>query len=388
MHYNYHYVNIPKVLIELKKGENKITMNRSADGCDGIGKVGLIKFPSPIHQLESVSEDYGCNIYVKRDDLIGVGLGGNKVRKLEYLLADALRKKRKLIVTAGSLQTNHGMLTALCATKLGLHCVLFLMVEEGSVPKNLSGNLILDEFIGCDIEFVYVADIMENEQLTTEEKELKSQERLTLHEQQKLQSYLDRYHLTKDDIYYINSAGSMPLGVLGYVDCVKEIKRQSDMSFEYIFCGNGSGGTFAGMWLGCRMYMPDTKVIAVNIEEMPCNKCVFIVDLIENAAHLLNQVVTISQDDLKILSNSLGIGYAKPDEETMRTIEYFARKEGLFLDPVYTGKIFNGALKYIDNQLKFSDTNILLLHSGGIPGIYNENMICYKSQHSTLLNRE
>ena len=92
-------------------------MNRSADGCDGIGKVGLIKFPSPIHQLESVSEDYGCNIYVKRDDLIGVGLGGNKVRKLEYLLADALRKKRKLIVTAGSLQTNHGMMTAIWASR-------------------------------------------------------------------------------------------------------------------------------------------------------------------------------------------------------------------------------------------------------------------------------
>ena len=93
--------------------------------------------------------------------MIGVGLGGNKVRKLEYLLADAMKSKCRLIVTSGSLQTNHGMLTALCATKLGLHCVLFLLIEESEYPRHLSGNLILDEFIGCDVEFVYVADIME-----------------------------------------------------------------------------------------------------------------------------------------------------------------------------------------------------------------------------------
>lgn len=352
-----------------------------------IRKTELIKFPSPIHKLDAVSRDYGCSIYIKRDDLIGVGLGGNKVRKLEYLLADAIKSKCRLIVTSGSLQTNHGMLTALCASKLGLYCVLFLLIEESKCSRNLSGNLILDEFTGCDVEFVYVADIMENNDLTTQEKDYLSGERLAHCKKQRLASYLSNYGLTEEDVYYINSAGSMPLGVLGYVDCIKEIKEQTNESFDYIFCGNGSGGTFAGMWLGTYIYMPNTKVIAANIEEMSRDKPGFIVDLIKSAAQLLEQHVEVSVNNLEILSNSLGVGYAKPDDETMKVIEYVARKEGIFLDPVYTGKIFNGALKYIETRLKFSGKHILLLHSGGIPGIYNENMLLYKSKSSALLDR-
>lgn len=368
-------------MIVITPKENK------GNGTGDIGKAGLIKFPSPIHKLDAVSRDYGCSIYIKRDDLIGVGLGGNKVRKLEYLLADAVKNKCRLIVTSGSLQTNHGMLTALCASKLGLHCVLFLLIEERGFSGHLSGNLILDEFAGCDVEFVYVADIMENNDLTAEERDRLSGERLEACKKQRLVSYRSKYGLSEDDIYYINSAGSMPLGVLGYVDCVEEIKKQAAQSFDYIFCGNGSGGTFAGMWLGGRIYMPDTKVVAVNIEEMSRDKPGFIVGLIESAARLLNQQVKVSVNDLEFLSNSIGAGYAKPDDETMKTIEYVARKEGVFLDPVYTGKIFNGALNYIESNLKFSGKHIMLLHSGGIPGIYNENMILYKSKSSALLDR-
>ncbi|ARE65186.1 hypothetical protein ADH76_06110 [Enterocloster clostridioformis] len=387
-----HYARITMFYLLIGKiwGRGTIDISSKDDRGNGIGgirKTELIKSPSPIHKLDAVSRDYGCSIYIKRDDLIGVGLGGNKVRKLEYLLADAMKSKCRLIVTSGSLQTNHGMLTALCATKLGLHCVLFLLIEESEYPRHLSGNLILDEFIGCDVEFVYVADIMENNDLTTEEKDRLSGERLAHCKKQRLASYLSKYGLTEADVYYINSAGSMPLGVLGYVDCMKEIKKQTNSSFDYIFCGNGSGGTFAGMWLGAYIYMPDTKVIAVNIEEMSRDKPGFIVDLIKSAAQLLERYVEVSVNNLEILSNSLGVGYAKPDDETMKIIEYVARKEGIFLDPVYTGKIFNGALNYIETSLKFSGKHILLLHSGGIPGIYNENMLLYKSKSSALLDR-
>lgn len=337
-------------------------------------KISVTITPSPISKLNS-SFTLNNNVYIKRDDLLGAGLGGNKLRKLEYLFAKARSLDKKLIITHGSLQTNHGMLTALCSSKLNIPCVLYLLLESEEQIGQKSGNFLLNSYLDANLEIINVIDIMENSKFSVEEKDALVEIRLKKKITETIENYLQKYNINKDDIFYIDHAGSTPEGILGYVDCVKEIKNQSDISFDYIFCGNGSGGTYAGILLGCSLYSPNTKVIAVNIEEMSSKKPDFIRKLIKNAQNILNTNVKIS--DFLFLNNAIGNGYAIPDKDTIEFIKNFAKNEGIFLDPIYTGKIFRGAFDYIKEENQIVNKNILILHSGGIPGIFNDNMVSF-----------
>ncbi len=348
-------------------------------------RVGFISSPTPLYRLSGVSADFGCDIFVKRDDLAGIGFGGNKLRKLDYLIADALKKGCSAIVTNGSLQTNHGMLTALCATKAGLRCLLFLLIEDAG-KKTLSGNLLLDDYIGCDIELVDVSDIMASKR-SVEEKDLLCEARLRLRKEEVLPHYLNKYETQRDALYEIPSAGSTPTGIMGYFSCMREISDQTESPFDYIFCGNGSGGTYAGLWLGSKFLQTGSRIIGVNIEEMNPKKPAFIANLINSAAENLGLSVKAQPEDFCFLTNSVNLGYGIPDDDTMSVIEYMARKEGFFLDPVYSAKVFNGALKFIRQNRLPRNSRILLLHSGGLPGIFNENMIEYRNQRSGILDR-
>lgn len=340
-----------------------------------VNSINLGLKPTPIHKLENISMEYGCEIYIKRDDLIGVGLGGNKVRKLEYLLKDAKDKGAKVVYTNGALQTNHGMLTATCASKLGMKCLLFLKKDDKKEIEKLSGNLLLDEYIGCDVIFLDVSNISDSN-----EANLKFNEEIERH----IEEYKEKHSLKDEEVYNIPFGGSTPLGILGYSECIKEIMEQ-DKRFEYIFSGNGSGGTYGGVFLGCKLYAPNAKAIGVNVMHMPQDKKTFIKGLIDEALNYYDGKVEIDESEMKLLSNSINEGYAIPDQETINFIKKMARTEGIFLDPVYSGKIFNGALKYIDENLKGSGKKILIIHSGGLPGLFNEPMIDFCSNSSDVL---
>ena len=340
-----------------------------------INSINLGLKPTPIHKLENISKEYGCEIYIKRDDLIGVGLGGNKVRKLEYLLKDAKDRGAKVVYTNGALQTNHGMLTATCASKLGMKCLLFLKKDGKKEIEKLSGNLLLDDYIGCDVIFLDVSNISDSN-----EANLKFNEEIEKH----IEEYKEKHSLKDEEVYNIPFGGSTPLGILGYSECIKEIMEQ-DKGFEYIFSGNGSGGTYGGVFLGCKLYAPNTKAIGVNVMNMPQDKKTFIKGLIDEALNYYDVKVEIDESEMKLLSNSINEGYAIPDQETINFIKKMARAEGIFLDPVYSGKIFNGALKYIDENLKDSGKKILIIHSGGLPGLFNEPMIDFCSNRSDVL---
>lgn len=340
-----------------------------------VNSINLGLKPTPIHKLENISMEYGCEIYIKRDDLIGVGLGGNKVRKLEYLLKDAKDRGAKVVYTNGALQTNHGMLTATCASKLGMKCLLFLKKDDKKEIEKLSGNLLLDEYIGCDVFFIDVSNISDSN-----EANLKFNEEIEKH----IEEYKEKHSLKDEEVYNIPFGGSTPLGILGYSECIKEIMEQ-DKGFEYIFSGNGSGGTYGGVFLGCKLYAPNAKAIGVNVMHMPQDKKTFIKGLIDEALNYYDVKVEIDESEMKLLSNSINEGYAIPDQETINFIKKMVRTEGIFLDPVYSGKIFNGALKYIDENLKGSGKKILIIHSGGLPGLFNEPMIDFCSNRSDVL---
>ena len=206
-------------------------------------RIPLAVLPTPIQKLENISRILGTNVYIKRDDMTGIGLGGNKVRKLEFLLADAKNKGAEIVFTTGGAQSNHAMLTAACCKKLGMTPILILK-KRGVTDRK--GNILLEYLMNTDVRFLDTDDSAD------------------------VYREMDRVGQESGKVYYkIPTGGSNALGALGYVNCVKEISEQTDIKFDYICCAEGSGGTHAGVAMGAKLFMPDTRVIGLMVDTDP-----------------------------------------------------------------------------------------------------------------------
>jgi D-cysteine desulfhydrase family pyridoxal phosphate-dependent enzyme len=304
-------------------------------------RIPLAILPTPLYQLENVSRALGTQVYIKRDDLTGQGLGGNKVRKLEFLLADAKKQGAEVVFTTGGAQSNHAMLTAACARKLGMTPILVLK-KRGITEKK--GNLLLADLMGVRVELV---DTDSYDDIFAE---------------------MDRIGAEIGKPYYkIPCGGSTGLGAIGYVDCAKEI-AESGISFTHLLCAEGSGGTHAGLCLGAKRYLPNTKVTGIMVDTDPFQEITL--RIMKEAAQLLDwNDLSISSDDLHLLDMS-GPGYAIPSQEGEEAMRFLAEQEGLFLDPVYTGKGFAGLLKMARDGAFQPEDKVLFLHSGGIGGLF------------------
>ena len=307
---------------------------------DSFPRVSLGIFPTPIRRLENISRMLNTNVYIKRDDLTGLGLGGNKVRKLEFLLAEARAQGAEVVFTTGGAQSNHAMLTAAAAGKLGMKAILVL--KKRGVTARL-GNQLLEYLMGTDVRFVDTDDYAD------------------------IYEEMDRIgHSLGVPYYKIPCGGSNALGSLGYVDCAGEIAGQG-LAFDHIVCAEGSGGTMAGLALGAKLFLPGTKVHGMMVDTDPFDQIT--PALMREAAALLEADVTITPDDYH-LRDTCGPGYAIPSEEGNAAVALMAREEGLFLDPVYTGKAFSGLLKMAEEGTFNEEDNVLFLHSGGAGGIF------------------
>ena len=301
-------------------------------------KLGL--FPTPIHRLDRVSSLLHTNVYIKRDDLTGVGLGGNKVRKLEFLLADAQQKGAGLVFTTGGAQSNHAMLTAAAAGKLGMEAILIL--KQRGVTERL-GNQLLEHLMGTEVRFMDTDDYAD------------------------IYAEMDRVGKERGVPYYkIPCGGSNALGTLGYVACAEEIRGQG-MKFDHLVCAEGSGGTMAGLALGAKLFLPGTRVYGMMVDTDPFD--VITLRLMREAAELLEADIAVSGEDFT-LRDLCGPGYAIPSEEGNAAVELMAREEGIFLDPVYTGKAFAGLLQMAREGAFREDDRVLFLHSGGAGGMF------------------
>ncbi|MBQ3467238.1 MAG: D-cysteine desulfhydrase family protein [Oscillospiraceae bacterium] len=301
-------------------------------------KLGL--FPTPIHRLDRVSSLLHTNVYIKRDDLTGVGLGGNKVRKLEFLLADAQQKGAGLVFTTGGAQSNHAMLTAAAAGKLGMEAILIL--KQRGVTERL-GNQLLEHLMGTEVRFMDTDDYAD------------------------IYAEMDRVGKERGVPYYkIPCGGSNALGTLGYVACAEEIRGQG-MIFDHLVCAEGSGGTMAGLALGAKLFLPGTRVYGMMVDTDPFD--VITLRLMREAAELLEADIAVSGEDFT-LRDLCGPGYAIPSEEGNAAVELMAREEGIFLDPVYTGKAFAGLLQIAREGAFREDDRVLFLHSGGAGGLF------------------
>ena len=303
-------------------------------------RVSLGVFPTPIQKLENISRALGTNVYVKRDDLTGLGLGGNKVRKLEFLLADAKQKGCGIVFTTGGAQSNHAMLTAAAANRLGMTPILILK-KRGVTARR--GNLLLSSIMGTDVRFVDTDDYAD------------------------IYAEMDRVGEAMGKPYYkIPCGGSNALGTLGYVACAQEIAAQG-MRFDHLVCAEGSGGTMAGLALGAKLFLPGTRVHGMMVDTDPFDEIT--PRLMREAAALLGSEITISEDDYT-LRDVCGSGYAIPSEEGNAAVRMMAEQEGLFLDPVYTGKAFGGLIAMARAGVFGKDDNVLFLHSGGAGGLF------------------
>ena len=301
-------------------------------------KLGL--FPTPIHRLDRVSSLLHTNVYIKRDDLTGVGLGGNKVRKLEFLLADAQQKGAGLVFTTGGAQSNHAMLTAAAAGKLGMEAILIL--KQRGVTERL-GNQLLEHLMGTEVRFMDTDDYAD------------------------IYAEMDRVGKERGVPYYkIPCGGSNALGTLGYVACAEEIRGQG-MKFDHLVCAEGSGGTMAGLALGAKLFLPGTRVYGMMVDTDPFD--VITLRLMREAAELLEADIAVSREDFT-LHDLCGPGYAIPSEEGNAAVELMAREEGIFLDPVYTGKAFAGLLQMAREGAFREDDRVMFLHSGGAGGLF------------------
>ena len=310
-------------------------------------RVSLGVFPTPFYKLESISAKYGKNIWIKRDDMCGVALGGNKVRKLEFLLADAKAQGCDTVFTTGGAQSNHAMLTAACAARLGMKCILILKKRGVTEHK---GNLVLDDIYGADVRFMNT------------------------------DSYDDIYaemHRVGEELakeghksYYIPVGGSNPLGAVGYVNGVREFTVQAlaaGIRVGHIVSATGSGGTTAGLLLGAKLFQPGVKVTGIGVDNDPFEEIV--PDLAAKAADILECSFEREQDDFEMVYH-VGQGYAIPNAEDTPYIEELARMEGILLDPVYTGKAWAGMLRLLKEGYFGDEDNIVFVHTGGAAALF------------------
>ncbi len=303
-------------------------------------RVSLGIFPTPVQKLENISGRLNINVFVKRDDLTGLGLGGNKVRKLEFLLADAKQKGAQVVFTTSGAQSNHAMLTAAAAGKLGMKPILIL--KKRGVTARL-GNQLLEHLMGTEVIFMDTDDYAD------------------------IYAEMDRIGRELNVPYYkIPCGGSNALGSLGYVDCAREISGQG-VRFDHLVCAEGSGGTMAGLALGAKLFLPGTKVHGMMVDTDPFDQIT--PALMREAAALLEADIAVTPEDYDLM-DMCGPGYAVPSEEGNAAISLMSKEEGLFLDPVYTGKAFAGLLKMAKEGMFRENENVLFLHSGGAGGLF------------------
>ena len=312
-------------------------------------RIELLGAPTPLEHLPRLSDHLGRDIFIKRDDVTPVALGGNKLRKLEFLVADALRQGADVLVTAGAIQSNHVRQTAAVAARLGLKCVALLENSPGSHSENYlsNGNRLLLELMNTEVIAV--------EALNNPDAQL--EEQATRLEAQGFRPYI------------VPVGGSNALGSLGYVECAQEIAHQSEgvVDFAAIVVASGSAGTHAGLAVGLEQLLPETELVGVTVSRRAADQLPKVESLRQQVAQSL---ALTSRAPVTLWDDYFAPRYGVPNEEGMEAVKLLARLEGIFLDPVYTGKAMAGLIDGIAQNRFRRQGPIVFVHTGGAPALF------------------
>ncbi|MDH4871772.1 D-cysteine desulfhydrase [Pseudomonas sp. BN515] len=315
-------------------------------------RLELVPSPTPLEKLAHLSQKVGRDVYVKRDDITPFALGGNKVRKLEFLAAEALAQGADTLVTAGAIQSNHVRQTAALAARLGLGCVALLENPIGTADRNYleNGNRLLLDLFGTEVELVPNLDNADELLAATGE----------------------RLRAAGKRPYLVPIGGSNALGALGYVRAGLELAEQIKASGEHfsaVVLASGSAGTHAGLALALEYALPGTRVVGVTVSRPDATQRPKVEGLLQRTADLLGVPVPAGLK-VELWDEYFFPRYGEPNAGTLDAVRRAASLEGLLLDPVYTGKAFAGLLDGIAKGAFEGDGPVLFLHTGGSPALF------------------
>lgn len=307
-------------------------------------KFKIANLPTPIQKVVF----RGSKFLIKRDDYTGTELSGNKIRKLDYILADVKKKKADYLFTCGGDQSNHARATAIAAKQIGVKTKLFLW---GRDTKNPDGNLLLDKLVGTEIKYL-------------SKSEYENVDDIMLAESKRLQNRGKK-------IYVLPSGGSTPLGLWGYINFMDELKQQQEFSkAKGILSAYGSGGTTAGMLLGAALLKSKMKIYAVNVFDNDLFAREKIIQLVEDAIAEYKLKVEVNYKNLIILDGYSKEGYKNIEKSKLKIIMELYKTTGILFDPTYTGKAFYA---YYQEFLKGKkSSNVMFLHTGGLFGVFSK----------------
>ncbi|WP_278495648.1 D-cysteine desulfhydrase [Pantoea vagans] len=312
-------------------------------------RLELLGAPTPLEHLPRLSDYLGRDIFIKRDDFTPVAMGGNKLRKLEFLAADALREGADVLLTAGAIQSNHVRQTAAVAARLGLKCVALLENPIGTHAENYlsNGNRLMLDLMNAEVIMV---DALHNptEQLAEEATRLEAQGFRP---------------------YIVPVGGSNALGALGYVECAQEIAHQSEgvVDFAAVVVASGSAGTHAGLAVGLEHLLPETELVGVTVSRQVEAQLPLVERLRQSLAETLEVQATAP---LTLWDDYFAPRYGEPNDEGMAAVKLLAQLEGILLDPVYTGKAMAGLLDGISQNRFRREGPLLFIHTGGAPALF------------------
>jgi D-cysteine desulfhydrase family pyridoxal phosphate-dependent enzyme len=312
-----------------------------------IPRLNFAHLPTPIEELPRLSEALrGPRLLVKRDDQTGLAFGGNKTRKLEFLLGEAREQDAKTLVTGGAIQSNHCRQTAAAAARFGFESILVL---TGDKPQHASGNLLLDQLFGAEI--LYVAD-------------RKNRDRV-------LQETFERATKEGKKPYLVPYGGSNPTGALGYAFAMKELIDQN-VSADWIVLASSSGGTQAGLLVGQRVFGFSGSILGISVDESEEWLKSEVSQLASATSEKVGDRIEFTPADCLVNADYCDAGYGVVTEREREAIELFARYEGLLLDPVYTGRAAAGMIDLIRKGFFKKTETVLFLHTGGQPALFAE----------------
>jgi D-cysteine desulfhydrase family pyridoxal phosphate-dependent enzyme len=313
-------------------------------------KTSFAGFPTPLQAMPWLSKALdGPRLFVKRDDMTDLAFGGNKARKLEFLFADAKNKGADVMISVGAVQSNCATMVAAASRRLGMKPVLVLVGKEPHVPD---GNLLLDKLLSAEIHFI---------------------EEYGPHVEDYMNRLADEYRKKGHKPYVVSAGASIPSTVPGYALAMDELLSQFNElgeQVDYVVCACGTGGTQAGLISGAKLLASKAKILGASVfaSKADAQKTVF--GLVNGAAELFNVDLSIVPEDVTVFDDYIKEGYGKLNNDVTEAIKLVAETEGIFIDPVYTGKAMVMLIDLIKKGYFKKDDNIVFFHTGGLPAIF------------------
>lgn len=325
----------------------------------------LFTHPTPLEKMKNLSSLTGVEIWIKREDLIGSGFGGNKIRKMEYLIVDILHKRADVVLTWGGMQSNWCRAMSTVCKVFGIEPNLILFKRE-NLPEDFGGNIFLENLTGAKVQIVKG----EGRKLI----KLDDIKEIILSSLEDLERQGKRTYLAPIGASLPEGSMEVSWGGIAYLDCFYEIMEQCfDLKIEpdWIVHATGSGSTQAGLIVGSKLMDSKTKILGISVSDKREEFKEIVIKIIDNIENYIQVGLDLKDEDLKVIDEYIGEGYGIVDKEIVDCIRKVSEKEGIFLDPVYTGKAMRGMLDLIDKGYIKKGERVIFIHTGGLPALFS-----------------